>query len=65
MATITHTTSISRLQGRTFWEQRDSQLYYVYQKTYLWTDLIAKKTIARAFGLVMDSLYKQQQNIKG
>lgn len=35
-------------------EHSDSQLWehYVLVNTYLWTDLIAKKTIARAFGLV-------------
>ncbi|KAH8369200.1 hypothetical protein KR009_003853 [Drosophila setifemur] len=37
-------------------EHPDSQLYYVQINTYLWTDLIAKKTIARAFGLRSNDL---------
>ncbi|KAH8338753.1 hypothetical protein KR059_010811 [Drosophila kikkawai] len=34
----------------------DSQFYNVLINTYLWTDLIAKKTIARAFGLGSNQL---------
>ncbi|XP_026831968.1 beta-mannosidase [Drosophila erecta] len=43
-----------------FSEQRDSQLYYVLVNTYLWTDLIAKKTVARAFVLGSNSLELRQ-----
>ncbi|XP_044250625.1 beta-mannosidase-like isoform X2 [Drosophila takahashii] len=43
-----------------FSEHRDSQLYYVLVNTYLWTDLIAKKTIARAFGLGSNDLEVRQ-----
>ncbi|KMZ01368.1 uncharacterized protein Dsimw501_GD27145 [Drosophila simulans] len=43
-----------------FSEHRDSQLYYVLVNTYLWTDLIPKKTIARAFGLGSNNLEMRQ-----
>ncbi|XP_017057225.2 beta-mannosidase-like isoform X2 [Drosophila ficusphila] len=39
-----------------FSEHRDSQLYYVLVNTYLWSGLVAKKTIARAFGLGSNDL---------
>ncbi|XP_052836095.1 beta-mannosidase-like isoform X1 [Drosophila gunungcola] len=39
------------LSREDFSEHSDSKLYSVLLNTYLWTDLVAKKTIARAFGL--------------
>ncbi|XP_016981521.2 beta-mannosidase-like isoform X1 [Drosophila rhopaloa] len=43
-----------------FAEHKDSQLYYVLVNTYLWTDLVAKKTIARAFGLGSNDIEVRQ-----